>query len=280
MKILVTGANGYIGSHVVKCLLDNNIDVIACDINTSNVDKRATCINIDIFNSQNINMYKELHSPDVCLHMAWRNGFVHNSESHMIDLSLHYQFLTKIIDGGLKHLAIMGTMHEVGYWVGAIDESTPCNPSSLYGIAKDALRRAIMLYASQKNCLLQWIRCYYIIGDDLKSNSIFGKIIKAANNNQKSFPLNSGKNKYDFIKIEQLAEQISATIMQDEVFGVINCCSGMPVSLGEQVESFIREHNLNLSLIYGAFPDRPYDSPCIYGDDSKIKYILNQRKYK
>lgn len=41
MKILVTGANGYIGLHIVKTLLDKGIQVIACDLNTDEVDKRA-----------------------------------------------------------------------------------------------------------------------------------------------------------------------------------------------------------------------------------------------
>ena len=35
----------------------------------------------------------------------------------MGDLSAHYKFLTAMIDGGLKQLAVMGTMHEVGYCV-------------------------------------------------------------------------------------------------------------------------------------------------------------------
>lgn len=62
----------------------------------------------------------------------------------MGDLSAHYSFMTAMIDGGLKQLAVMGTMHEIGYWEGAIDENTPCNPISMYGIAKDALRRAMI----------------------------------------------------------------------------------------------------------------------------------------
>ena len=62
--------------------------------------------------------------------------------------------------------------------------------------------------------------------------------------------------------------------MQNEVVGIINCCTGKPMSLAERVEQFIKEHNLDINLEYGAFPDRPYDSPCEYGDPVKIKTIL------
>lgn len=274
MKILVTGANGYIGRHVVTSLLDSGVEVIACDIKTDNVDSRATCVDFDLFNLPDSNIFELLGSPDVCLHMAWRNGFVHNAGTQMGDLSSHYRFLTTLIDGGLKHLAVMGSMHEVGYWEGAIDENTPCNPLSMYGIAKNALRQSMELYCKQKKVVFQWLRCYYILGDDKHNNSIFCKILMAAEEGKKTFPFTTGKNKYDFINVDELAKLISATVTQTDINGIINCCTGSPISLAEKVESFIKGHNLDIKLEYGAFPDRPYDSPCVYGDPEKIKKIL------
>lgn len=278
MKVLVTGANGYIGRHVVKSLLEEGHEVIACDIKLDDVDPRAKRIENNIFEPIEGNVYEKLGLPDVCLHMAWRNGFVHNAPSQMGDLSSHYLFLTSIIDGGLKRLAVMGSMHEVGYWEGAIDENTPCHPLSMYGIAKDALRRSIMLYCKQKEVALQWLRGYYILGDDRRNSSIFSKLLEADERGDKLFPFTSGKNKYDFIEVDKLAYLITKTIVQDKVNGIVNCCTGKPVSLAERVEQFIRDHHLNIKLDYGKFPDRPYDSPCVYGDPTKINEILNDAK--
>lgn len=62
--------------------------------------------------------------------------------------------------------------------------------------------------------------------------------------------------------------------MQNKINGVINVCKGEPISLAECVEKFIKDQNLDIKLEYGAFPDRPYDSPCEYGDPRKINAIL------
>lgn len=193
MKILVTGANGYIGLHIVKTLLDKGIQVIACDLNTDEVDKRAERKNIDLFTLPDTNIYTLLGTPDVCLHLAWRNGFVHNASTHLGDLSAHYRFLTRIIDDGLPQLAVMGTMHEIGYWEGAIDENTPCNPLSMYGIAKDALRRCMIQYTQQKGCILQWLRGYYILGDDKKNNSIFLQVTPRGRRRKRNISFHYGK---------------------------------------------------------------------------------------
>ena len=277
MKVLVTGANGYIGRYVVKELLDKGNEVIASDIRFDGIDERAIKSEVELFSGDN-DIYEQFGKPDVCIHLAWRNGFVHNAPSHIEDLPKHYEFINNMLEGGLPHIVVMGSMHEVGYHEGAIDENTPCNPISLYAIAKNTLRQLTLLKAKEKNVICQWIRGYYILGDDLKNNSIFSKIVAAAKEGKKEFPFTSGKNKYDFMDVKELGLQIATTALQSEVTGIINCCSGNPVSLGEKVESFIKENNFDIKLNYGAFPDRAYDSPAIWGDATKIKMIMN--KYK
>ena len=274
MTILITGANGYIGSKVVKRLCDIGVEVVATDLSFENVDERAIKVKANIFDANN-NWFEHFKRPDVCLHLAWRDGFSHNSQKHLQDLSSHYNFLCNLIDNGLKQLAVMGSMHEIGYFEGKIDENTLCNPLSNYGIAKNALRKAMENYCNDHKVIFQWMRAFYIYGDDEFGNSIFCKLRQAVKNNQNLFPFTSGKNKYDFIHVDELARQIASVVVQNEVNGVINVCSGKPVSLAEQVEWYIAHNKLPIKLDYNKYPDRPYDSPCIYGDVTKIERILN-----
>ncbi|ALC99727.1 nucleoside-diphosphate sugar epimerase [Actinomyces sp. oral taxon 414] len=272
-SVLVTGAGGYIGRHVVTELLERGLRVKALDLRMDGVDRRAERISIDLF-SGDPDIYEAMGRPDVVLHMAWRDGFKHNSPAHLDDLAKHYHLIDNLYAGGLKRLAVMGTMHEVGYWEGAIDESSRCAPASLYGIAKNALREATRLSAAAHDAVFQWIRAYYIVGDDKFGNSIFSKLLAAAEEGRSTFPFTTGKNKYDFISVDELATQIAAIVDQDAVTGIINACTGRPMTLAERVEGYIAENGLDIALDYGAFPDRPYDSPGVWGDATKIRAIL------
>lgn len=278
MKILITGANGYLGKGVVKKLLDDGVEVIATDIEDKYIDKRAKIICGDCFDIDD--PYKYFNQPDILLHMAWRDGLVHNSKNHINDLHKHYEFITRMINAGVKHVAVLGSMHEVGFYEGSINESTPTNPQSLYGISKDALRKMITLETNGKDVVFQWIRGFYIVGNTEDGSSIFSKIVQAENKGQIEFPFTMGLNQFDFLDYDNFCDDVADVVGQTEIDGVINVCSGRPEKLADRVERFIKENDFNIKLKYGAFPDRPYDSKAIWGDDFKIRMIHKMKKGK
>lgn len=275
MKILVTGANGYLGQGIVKKLLDNGIEVIATDFKSNYIDRRATIIEANLFEIED--PYVFFRKPDIVFHMAWRDGFIHYSDNHLNDLPNHYKFIKKIIESGIKRIAIMGTMHEIGFWEGAIKEDTPCNPLTPYGISKNALRDLTKLLAKQNDIKYQWLRGYYIVGNTKYGSSIFSKISMAVEEGKKEFPFTMGQNQYDFIDYEDFCNQVTQVLLQDKVNGIINICSGKPEKLADRVERFIKENNYEIKLKYGAFPDREYDSKAVWGDDTKIRQIINNK---
>lgn len=274
MKILVTGANGYLGHGVVKILSDMGADVVATDFSTEHIDGRAETVAVNLFDLED--PYGYFGKPDVVLHMAWRNGFVHNAATHMEDLPNHYEFLKKMVQSGVKQIAVMGSMHEIGFWEGCIKEDTPCNPMNLYGISKDALRKCCKLLCEEHHAVFQWLRGYYIVGNNEQGSSIFSKIVKAANSGAEEFPFTMGQNQYDFVDYEDFCKQVAAVVLQDRINGIINICSGKPEKLADRVERFIKENHLNIRLAYGVFPDRKYDSKAVWGSDEKIVSIMNK----
>lgn len=271
-SILVTGAAGYIGRHVVAALLQQGAKVTAIDIVKKELPGDVDFIRGDILHDPYI--LKALPALDGCVHLAWQDGFRHNANSHLQNLYAHYKFLMALAELKIKRLTVMGSMHEVGYWEGPVTEDTPCSPLSNYGIAKNSLRQALFVALKDSSTILQWLRGFYIYGDDWSNHSIFTKLLEADRNGQTRFPFTSGKNKYDFITVNKLADMVAKVALQDKTFGIINICSGTPLSLSEAVESFIKNNHLDIKLEYGAFPDRPYDSPGIWGDATKINKIM------
>lgn len=183
-----------------------------------------------------------------------------------------------MIDSGCSSITVMGTMHEIGYFEGKVDENTPCSPLSNYGIAKNTLRQLLLTYIEDKNISLKWLRGFYITGDDKNNHSIFSKMLEMVAKGNKTFPLNSGKNKYDFLDIDKFAEYTVKASIQTQINGIINICSGNPVSLKEKVEEFIKNNNLDIKPEYDVFPARKYDSPILYGDNTLITQILENYK--
>ena len=176
MEILITGANGFIGSHLVTELIDAGHHVIAMDLDNKNIDSRAMFLKNDLF-SFSINMFEEKFPHlDAVIHLAWQDGFNHYAFSHVDNMIKHFYFIKKIIDAGNPSISIMGTAHEIGYHEGKINENTPCNPLSYYGIAKNTLRQLIFAYAKDKSVSVKWLRAFYITGDDRHNHSVFTKI--------------------------------------------------------------------------------------------------------
>lgn len=179
---------------------------------------------------------------------------------------------------GIHKIAVMGSMHEAGFFEGNIKEDTPCNPVTPYGISKNALRNLTEMVCRQNHTVFQWLRGFYIVGNYKYGNSVFSKIASAAEGGGNEFPFTSGLNQYDFIDYHTFCKLAAECVSQEKINGIINICTGRPEKLSDRAERFIKDQGYHIRLKYGAFPDRPYDSKAVWGDNTKIKRIMEGMK--
>lgn len=271
----MTGADGYIGRHAVKALIKRGCDVVAICRKPSQSPflAGAEVFVTDIFSDKDLS-YDSLGRPDALLHLAWSDGFSHNSEIHLESIPRHYKFITALTAEGLSQVAVAGSMHEFGHFNGVIDDFTVPQPENLYGLAKASLAKALQIKFDGESICFQWLRMFYVFGDDAHNGSVFRKMLDADNAGLKLFPFTDGKDHFDFLHINELSEMLAASVLQREVRGEINCCSGRTTAIGEFAKKFIRDRKLSIELQLGEYATPNDSRRNVTGDITKIRSIM------
>jgi dTDP-6-deoxy-L-talose 4-dehydrogenase (NAD+) len=280
MKVLVTGATGFIGNYVVHEMLKHGYSVIA----TSRSDEKARLcewfsqveyISCDL-NDANEDYYGFFREPEMLIHLAWEGLPNYKDLSHFEEnLFSNYIFLKNILEHGLKNLVVTGTCFEYGMKNGILREDMKTDPQNPYGLAKDVLRKFLEQLQRKIDFEFKWIRLFYIYGEGQNTTSVISQLDDALEKGESVFNMSEGEQLRDYLPVEKAAEYIAKIAMQSRIKGVVNCCSGVPVSIRKLVEDYIskRQKYIHLNLGYYSYPD--YEAMAFWGDRSKLDEILN-----
>ncbi|MBU1260882.1 MAG: NAD(P)-dependent oxidoreductase [Planctomycetes bacterium] len=279
MKIAVTGICGFIGRHVARELLKHGHDVIGIDIDKSIAEKFGWYNEIDFIecdlNDKNEDFYKLFREPDVVIHLAWQ-GLPNYKDLFHIEKNLvsNIFFIKNLVEKGLKNLSVTGTCLEYGMQSGRLNEEMETNPDNSYAIAKDTLRKYLAELSKKYPLRYKWIRLFYLHGEGQNKNSILEQLKSAVGKNEKKFNLSGGEQLRDYLPVEKVAEYIVKISLQNKITGIINCCSGKPVSIRRFVENYISENKLDIKLNLGYYPYPDYEPMEFWGDTTKLDSIL------
>ncbi len=284
MKILVTGATGFIGNHVIKQLLEKGVHVIATGRSKEKARnflwfERVEFIEFDISKTTDQDdLFSYFNSPDLLIHLAWE-GLPNYYEMFHLEINLfhQYSFLKNLIKSGLKNVTITGTCLEYGLQNGPLHESLDSQPQNPYAIAKDSLRKFIETLNNHYAFSFKWVRLFYMYGEGQSKNSILPLLQKAIDANEDEFKMSGGEQLRDYLSIERVAEIIIAIAIQDGILGIVNCCSGIPISVRRLVEDYIKKLNSPIKLALGHFPYPAYEAMAFWGDPAKLKKIISSK---
>ncbi len=243
MHYLVTGTTGFVGPHVVNELLAAGHRVTASassatKASTFNWFEQVTFIEYSI-NEPVISqdLYHFFGRPDALIHLAWpdvsKPGSSVHTRRHVVD---QYAFLTNMIEHGLTDLTVAGSCFEYGLASGSLEETILPVPTTPYGLAKDTLRKFLDVLTAEYPCTLRWVRLFYMYGEGQHPNSLFSQLEAAVRRHDPVFNMSAGEQLRDYLPIRDAARILCRLAMQQQVTGVINCCSGKPISVRRLVE--------------------------------------------
>lgn len=288
MKILVTGATGFIGHHVVQWLTDQEYDVVATGTSEEKAKKFAWYNSVDFipcnYYSENRDYFEYFNKPDILIHLAWKN--VHNvmDISNITDtLFREINFYKSFVNADMKKIVGIGSCHEYGLVNGCCSEDMPTNPINPYAISKDTLRRYLALSVVKRKTPFNWIRIFFAYGEGQNKKSLIPQLNYAILHGDKEFPMTGGEQLRDYLPIEKIAEYIGKISLQKDTLGVVNCCSGDMISVRRLIEEMILEKNATISPKFGMYPYIPYEGMAFWGDTKKLRECLHNydtgRKY-
>jgi dTDP-6-deoxy-L-talose 4-dehydrogenase (NAD+) len=281
MKILVTGATGFIGNHLIRELLKNKSNQVVATSRSANKAKKfdwfpkVKYIEYDVNNNTSEDLYSFFGKPDQLIHLAWDSLSNYNDLSHIETILFnHCRFVKSMVLGGLRDLVIAGTCFEYGMVDGCLSENMDTKPSNSYAIAKDTLRKFVVELEKQNRFVYKWIRLFYMYGEGQSKTSLMYLLDKAIQDKDKEFNMSSGEQLRDFLHIDKVVKNIDLIARQNIYLNQsINCCSGKPVSIKNLVESYLekKKHNMKLNLGFYPYPD--YEPMEFWGDNCKLQKI-------
>jgi len=279
VKIVITGASGFIGRHVMPVLIRNkDIDAVAVTRNKKNlsyINGQCEIIEHDLSN-EDISIYKKLGQPDVLLHLAW-DGLPNYASLHHYESELpkHYNFIKRMVKSGLKSVAVVGTCFEYGMQSGKLSEEMPVKLQTSYGFAKDALRRQLQFLGCEDRFKLTWMRLFYIYGEDQPANTLYSQLRAAVQRGDTAFNMSGGEQIRDYLNIGDVVKVIESLLVKNEDYGVVNVCSGKPISVRSLVEQWISENGWSIDLNLGYYDYSDYEPMEFWGSIEKLEACLS-----
>lgn len=280
-RVLVTGATGFIGKHVMTSLVQKGVSVTASSTQSAQNTMQAwkgdvNFVQYDLTSYDDaIDYFQFFGKPDILIHLAWSGLSDFKDRKHIEEiLPMHFCFLENMVRNGLQDLLVTGTCLEYGLKEGALTEDMSAEPVIAYAIAKDLLQQRLTDLQLQYRFTCKWVRLFYMFGKGQNPKSLLSQLQLALDKGEEVFNMSKGDQSRDYLPVKSVAEYIVRIALQTEVTGIINCCSGRPTTVINLVEEYLKRKNKTIKLNTGYYNYPDYEPMHFWGDDSKLKTIL------
>ena len=262
-NIVITGAAGFIGSHVANFFLSKNYKVVAIDNqkfgNWSNLNKKKKIkiLNIDINKISIIRLKKIFNKNTILIHLAAEkhNNSINNPKIIFETNCIATNKILKVAsEKKIKKIIFSSSLYAYGSQkLPKMNEKMFCSPKTVYGISKLAGEYLIKMYCDKNKIPFSILRLFFVYGPKQYTGQGYPSVIVRNFNriklNQKPIIINDGKQTLDYVYIDDVVNAIYKCTKSNKS-DVFNVSSGKGTSVNQLTKLMIKVSKKKIKYFY------------------------------
>jgi nucleoside-diphosphate-sugar epimerase len=275
MKVLLTGATGFIGSAVARVLVRRGHEVHALvrpqadTWRIADLAGQLETIAGDLASAQ-LGERLETLRPEACVHVAWYTvpGRYLDGPENLDHLELSLRLARTLARAGCRRFVGVGTCLEYAVQDAPLTESDPSGPARLYSATKLALGQLLPYVGAMTGMSTAWARLFYVYGPFEDERRLVPSVIRSLLRGEPA-RVSAGTQVRDYLHVCDMASALEA-ITRSSLQGAVNVGSGEPstvrdvvLQLGQLLDGVDR-------LQFGAVPPAPGDPRYVCADIRRL----------
>jgi len=263
--LLVTGAGGFIGRHVVRVAQERGLEVATVPHAWRSLNELA-----DAVGTVSINR---------CLHLAWYAApadYLVSEPSNVRSLTASLEVIELLRTKGCQHLVVAGSSAEYAVQNHPLRETDRIAPWSVYGAAKHALHVLLRSSFTPEGMSVAWARIFNVTGPGEPTHRLLPATVRSLARGDR-MEITDGAQFRDFLHVEDVAAGL-LRLSEPGVDGTFNLCSGVPKTLRQVLEG-LAERVGQGSLLFGARRRPQHDAEMVVGDNRALTALGWSPKY-
>jgi len=278
MRVLVTGASGFIGRPCVARLADEGAEVHAVSRRAQHVDGPATWHVADVHDPDAIAAVMQRARPTHLLHLAWdlTGSDWATTEGHAAWVTSSLHLLRLFGEAGGRRAVLVGSCAEYDWAVGRCRESdVPDTPATPYGAAKRTLATRAAAQAREAGLSLAWARIFFVYGPGEPPSRLIPSIVAAVHAGATA-RCTRGDQRRDYLHVDDVADALACMLAAD-VEGAINVGSGQAVEIAAIARGVAARMGRPDLLALGAIESPMAAAPLVEADVTRLAIELGWR---